>query len=616
MQTDETASLPGSRTITWAVILVPVVVVVAGGWAHRWVADDAFIDFRVVHNILAGHGPVFNVGERVEVYTDPLWVALLTVFYGVFRFIPLEWCSVVLGLLLTGVGVAFGGLTSMRLAARRGSPVVIPMGMLCVSVVAGTWDFATSGLETGLVFAWMGLSWWMVVRARGGETSVARAAFVAGLGVTIRPDLFLVSLAFAAALAALVVSQGRLDRNPVKRRLATAAIAFLAVPILSELFRIAYFGLLVSNTALTKSAFALWWSQGFKYLSNFALPYWLWFPMGLLLAVTVVRSHGWWRDGNRLDCIVLAAPAVGGLLDALYVVSIGGDFMHARLLLPGFFGLSLALWIDPRSVRERRLPLVATLAWASVCLGALRYTEPLVGPSNIGNERAIWIHLSGNPHPITLSDYARWARYGLQLLAYESAESEHPSTKINPHMIVNEQFGSPIESERARSQTPDALVAPLENTGVLGMAAGPNVYIFVQYSLANPISSHFTVPRRGQPGHEKFAALVWMVGRFGLHGEELPKAVYVADQQFELSLGDGKNTATEAQEIEAARAALNCEPLSGYLHAISSPISFGQAFANFEHTFTWTTMKFSSVPVKSDSELCNGGSDFAGARSR
>ena len=71
------------RWLSWSVVLVPVAIVVIGAWSYRWVQEDAFIDFRVIGNLLAGHGPVFNVGERVEVYSDPLWVLLLTVIHEV-----------------------------------------------------------------------------------------------------------------------------------------------------------------------------------------------------------------------------------------------------------------------------------------------------------------------------------------------------------------------------------------------------------------------------------------------------------------------------------------------------------------------------------------------------
>src|SRR5262245_63186995 len=68
-----------SRTLELALRAAPVAFLVVLGWTHRWVEEDAFLNFRVVDQIRAGHGPVFNIGQRVEVATSPLWLAMLTV---------------------------------------------------------------------------------------------------------------------------------------------------------------------------------------------------------------------------------------------------------------------------------------------------------------------------------------------------------------------------------------------------------------------------------------------------------------------------------------------------------------------------------------------------------
>ena len=44
-----------------------------GGWTRRWMSDDGLIVLRTVRNLLAGNGPVFNAGERVEANTSTLW---------------------------------------------------------------------------------------------------------------------------------------------------------------------------------------------------------------------------------------------------------------------------------------------------------------------------------------------------------------------------------------------------------------------------------------------------------------------------------------------------------------------------------------------------------------
>ena len=47
---------------------------------NLWVSDDAFITLRTVSNFLQGYGLVWNAGERVQVFTHPLWMFLLIPF--------------------------------------------------------------------------------------------------------------------------------------------------------------------------------------------------------------------------------------------------------------------------------------------------------------------------------------------------------------------------------------------------------------------------------------------------------------------------------------------------------------------------------------------------------
>ena len=67
------------RAAQWLVLTTPVVAYIGAGWAHRWITDDGFIYLRVVQQIRAGNGPVFNDGQRVEAFTGPLWLAVLTI---------------------------------------------------------------------------------------------------------------------------------------------------------------------------------------------------------------------------------------------------------------------------------------------------------------------------------------------------------------------------------------------------------------------------------------------------------------------------------------------------------------------------------------------------------
>jgi hypothetical protein len=49
---------------------------------YPFIIDDAFISFRYSENLVRGHGLVFNPGERVEGYTNFLWVMVMAGVYA------------------------------------------------------------------------------------------------------------------------------------------------------------------------------------------------------------------------------------------------------------------------------------------------------------------------------------------------------------------------------------------------------------------------------------------------------------------------------------------------------------------------------------------------------
>ena len=105
-----------------ALALVPVALLLIVGWELRWVNEDGFIYFRVVDHLLAGDGPVFNAGERVEAYTSPAWLALLALTSAVLPFAGLEGISVVLGLLLAAGGLWAACAGALRASTARSCP--------------------------------------------------------------------------------------------------------------------------------------------------------------------------------------------------------------------------------------------------------------------------------------------------------------------------------------------------------------------------------------------------------------------------------------------------------------------------------------------------------------
>ncbi len=566
------------------VLVVPSAIVLAGAWSYRWVQEDAFINFRIIDNLLAGHGPVFNIGERVEAYSDPLWLFLVAGAHEALPFVTIEWLTVILGLIGTAFGVVLAGRSVQRLAGDRDGGVTLPLGLLVFAVVAGVWEFATSGLEMGLTFCWIGLGYWLLVRTAERRRSAVRCAFVVGLGTLIRPELILMSVVQLVALAVVIASPGWKGSSSVTRRYLAPAAAAIALPVLYELWRMAYFAMLVPNTALAKSATASWWSQGFTYVWNFVAPYTLWLPLALAVPLVLPRAMRWWHGHDRIGVTVLLTPVAAALVDILYVARIGGDYQHARLLLPAFMSLCLPIVVSVKELRTLLIiPVVGIVAWSVVCAGWLRFSTGGVLRSDHGivDERAFWIAVTGSTDPVNTADYHnRLGGFNRSL----AAGARHQGQQL---MVANTELGATVspDIQPAASSLPFHLVVSAGAIGVTGLLSGPDTYIFDTYSLANPVGSHFTVTRRGRPGHEKFIGPDWMIARFGTRATVLPNDV-------------------SRQTVAAARRALDCGVLHSYLTAITAPLGPSRAVSDFIHSFDFTSMTFSAQPAAAEQKLC------------
>ena len=296
------------RVSLWISVAVVAVLFGWGAWQRRWIADDGLIVLRTVRNLLAGNGPVFNQGERVEANTSTAWTYLMYVgklgrradAHGV------RGAGAGAGAFRAGRGAADAGYrpaVRTQLAGRRA--VMLPAGALVYIALPPARDFATSGLESGLALAYLGLLWWMMVRwsqplrtRPDNQVFIGALAFVAGFSVLVRPELALMG---GLALIMMLIAA----RTWRRRVLIVVAGGFL--PVAYQIFRMGYYGLLVPGTALAKDAAGDKWSQGMIYLSNFISPYAMWLP------VAAAGATGTAADGGPSPAVV-PAPDAGAQL--------------------------------------------------------------------------------------------------------------------------------------------------------------------------------------------------------------------------------------------------------------------------------------------------------------
>jgi arabinofuranosyltransferase len=547
---------------------VPGLVILIMGWQRRWTAEDAFIDFRVVRNLLAGHGPVFNVGERVEAYTSPLWVLLLAVSHAVFR-VRVEYVALALGLTLTAAAVVVGGRAAVQLAAGDNPGRGLPLGMFGFVAVAAAWDFATSGLEGGLVLAWIAVCWLLLVTKR----RPAATAVLIGLGPLVRPDLLLFSLAFLVGLAGIT------PRRDWPRLLGEAA----AVPVAYQVFRMGYFAAVEPNTALAKEASAAYWSQGWRYLRDFVDTYLLWMPVAVALVIAGVQFRRQRAHGRTPEAILTVVPIGAGLVHALYVVRVGGDFMHGRLLLPSLFAVLLPATVGVGTRAKAPLLAVAIAGTWAVAGGVfLRPASVLNLRTGIADERRIWIGFSHQSHPITIGDFSetRFAADARQIVA------------ASPHqrVVLVGPEGEPLAVTPLPllPRVPARVVAARPSVGIIGYTTGSRALIFDQLGLANPLASRVRIHRRGRPGHEKSLGYAWMVARY-------------ADPVTPLS-----PNAPPADQVADAQAALACPALHHLIDAVTSPLTPSRFLGNIWHAWSVTRLRFDADPATARAELCPG----------
>ncbi len=341
---------------TMIVLGVAAVWLVAGLILLRNVSDDAFISFRYLDRLLAGQGLTFNPGERVEGYTNLLFILALAPLRA--AGLPAEAAAGVvsaasLALLLWAVWTTARSLTHDAAAG----PIAVVLAAGAVQLAYWT----TSGLETIFAAALVATGNALLI-AGGGAT--AAAALVYGLATIARPD-HAVPAAIALASAVLPAVKSR----RVGRWLAAGALC-AAFPLLHLAFRLAYYGAPLPNTYYAKLGvpLAVLAPGGWTYVRN-----WLAAGGALLLgAAALAPRHAGARSWAGL---ALAGQIVAQLA---YVVAIGGDyFPFHRFLVPavpaaavlgaaGFLGLAQRLAPTRSKVVANVLATVAATAAALV----------------------------------------------------------------------------------------------------------------------------------------------------------------------------------------------------------------------------------------------------------
>ena len=287
---------------------------------HEFFHDDAYISLRYAHNLLDGQGLVWNAGERVEGYSNFLWVLLVSVL-GLIGF-DLVTATKILGVASFILIALVCWLWGRRLIAEDATSAAIAVLLALSSLPMIVWS--VGGLETVFFALLLLLSLWAVFEASVGKTwNAILAGLLLSLLAITRPDGLIY---FCASLFWLMI-QIRKDER-VKSRIGLIVLTVGICIGAFLLWRWNYYGDLWPNPYYVKGVVTTaHFLRGLRYLLDFSLSPPLLLPMTLISFVLIWRLKRW-QTWLGLTAIVLS-------VHFLYVAMVGGDHMPAfRFLAP------------------------------------------------------------------------------------------------------------------------------------------------------------------------------------------------------------------------------------------------------------------------------------------
>ncbi|MEE9443602.1 MAG: hypothetical protein V3V99_13135 [candidate division Zixibacteria bacterium] len=340
-------------------LVIYAVMLVRTAWAY----DDVYITLRTIDNFVNGYGLTWNVSERVQAYTHPLWMFLIASIYVLTHesFLTVIFLSMVVSLAAMVVYVL--GFADKNRAVIAGLLILI-MSKFYV-------DFSTSGFENPLTHLLAILFAVVFLKRQASLSTLFYLSLLASLSLLNRMDT---ALLFAPAL---LYSFWQIRSVRAIGVLVSGMMPF----ILWEVFSLWYYGSLVPNTALAKlnNGISHWdlLAQGAHYLEGA-------FRGDRVLVLTIFTVIGLtlWRRGPT------GWPLAAGVLGyILYVVYIGGCFIGGRFFTAPLLLSVILLTQYEKLFSGRKIYYVAGL---TIVLGLTINGPPLLSGRDFGSDPGAW----------------------------------------------------------------------------------------------------------------------------------------------------------------------------------------------------------------------------------
>ncbi len=323
--------------VVYAAVFIWKTIFWVEGVPYSALFDDMMISMTYARNLAQGYGLVWNPGgERVEGFSNPLWVVFMALFH--LLPIPENWIS--LAVQISG-GVFFvASLLVLRRVAEQVSGRQARVVLLAVLLTAFYYplsNWSLLGLEVSLLLWMVNLSMYLTLRTLESGRFSRRLYLLMGLATLVRVDAAVTYL----TLWGLLVWFDRANR---RRHLIEGSLILLLFVGGQTLARKLYYGEWVPNTYILKVEGVPLWARvrrGLQVTWNFVRGF---FPLLMIFPFTAFVF--------RRDRKVLLVALVF-LAQVAYSIYVGGDAWEHRgganrfvaLGMPALFVLfSLAVW--------------------------------------------------------------------------------------------------------------------------------------------------------------------------------------------------------------------------------------------------------------------------------
>jgi arabinofuranosyltransferase len=410
--------------------------------------DDAYITLRTIDNWIHGYGLRRNVVERVQTYTHPLWLFLLSSVYVITR--EPYYTTLAVSLVVT-----LATLLLVAFALPR-SPWLGAAGVLALGASHAFVGYAAGGLENPLSSLLLVVLVLQLGRAEPTTRRLAWLGFTGALLVLTRPD-------FALLVAPLLA----VELWTLRSWAALRALAFGLAPLFAwELFSFVYYGALVPNTApaklhhhVPKQAVL---AQGRA---------WLWYTLrhdwGTALVVAWAAAvASWKRERWQLSCVA------GLALYLAWCVRIGGDYSAGRLFV-GPMVLALALVVRSAS------------AWPALGLVAIAASTLWLAVRPVA--------FAGDPDAVLPSEHGIWDDHGYY---YPHTALRHVGWHARGPLYEWGEWG------QHEGNTPGRVLI-FRAAGQYGYYAGPGIHIIDDLGICDPLLARLAPIESEEllPGH-------------------------------------------------------------------------------------------------------------------